>query len=200
MQRMPTTKTLHDLFVSELRDAYDGEKQLTKALPKLAKGASSEQLREALTSHKEETEGHIARLEQVFQALDERPRGKHCAGLAGIIEEGADVLQEDAEPSAMDAAIIGSAQRAEHYEMAAYGTLIAWADVLELPQASKLLQEILDEEKAADRKLTDLAEAGINAMATEGESGEADEEDEERPAPRAKAAGAGGSSAKAGRR
>lgn len=193
------TKTLHELFVAELRDAYDGEKQLLKALPKLAKGSSTEELRDALLQHKEETEGHVTRLEQVFEMMEERARGKHCAGLAGIIEEGSEVLQEDAQPPVLDAAIIASAQRAEHYEMAAYGTLVAWADALQMPKASKLLQQTLDEEKAADEKLTQLAEAGINAMAMEGEEGEA--EAEERTAtPRARAAGAGQSSRSGGRR
>jgi ferritin-like metal-binding protein YciE len=175
---MPTTKNLHDLFLDELRDAYSGEKQLTKALPKLAKGASSDDLRDALTSHLEETHGQIARLEKIFGKLGEKARGKHCAGLAGIIEEGADVLEEDAEPFAMDAAIIASGQRAEHYEMAAYGSLIAWADALGLPQVSQLLQQTLDEEKAADEKLTELAEAGINEMAAASEPGDEEDDDD----------------------
>lgn len=173
---MATTKTLHDLFVDELRDAYNGEKQLLKALPKLAKGSSSDELRNALLAHLEETQGQVGRLEEIFETLDEKVRGKHCAGLAGIIEEGADVLEEDAEPLALDAAIIASAQRAEHYEMAAYGTLIAWADALDLPEVSKLLQATLREEKAADEKLSALAESGINAMAAAAEPGGDDEE------------------------
>lgn len=162
---MPQTGTLHDAFIDELRDAYDAEKQLTKALPKLAKAAASADLRQAFEDHLEETRGHVERLEQVFASIDEKVRGKHCDGIAGIIEEGKSVMEEDFDEQAMDACLIASGQRAEHYEMAAYGTLVAWATAMGHTEAANLLQETLDEEKAADEKLTSLAEGGINAAA-----------------------------------
>ena len=170
---------LRDALVEEIKDLYNAEKQLTKALPKLAKRATSDELREAFESHLEETEGQITRLERVFELLDEKPRGKHCAGIAGIIEEGGDVMEEDAEDSVMDAMLIASGQRAEHYEIGAYGSVIAWAEALELTEVAQLLNETLAEEKAADEKLSALAESGINEAATAGES-EDDEEDDTR--------------------
>ena len=157
--------TLHDAFIDELRDAYDAEKQLIKALKKMAKAASSPELRAAFESHMEETEGQVARLEEVFGTLDEKVRGKHCDGIAGIIEEGKGVMEEDFDEATLDACLIASGQRAEHYEMAAYGTLIAWAKAMGHTEAVDLLQENLDEEKAADAKLSALAEGGINRTA-----------------------------------
>jgi ferritin-like metal-binding protein YciE len=154
--------TLHDAFLDELRDAYDAEKQLTKALPKLAKAATAADLRQAFESHLEETRGHIEKLEQVFGSLDEKVRGKHCDGIAGIIEEGKSVMEEEFDDETMDACLIAAGQRAEHYEMAAYGTLVAWAKAMGHDEAAGLLGEILEEEKAADGKLTSLAEGGIN--------------------------------------
>lgn len=162
---MASQGTLHDAFLDELRDAYNAEKQLTKALPKLAKAATAEQLRQAFTSHLEETRGHLAKLEQVFGSLGEKVRGKHCDGMAGIIEEGKSVMEEDFDDSTMDACLIASGQRAEHYEMAAYGTLVAWAQAMGHDEAVGLLEQILAEEKAADQKLSSLAEGGINASA-----------------------------------
>jgi ferritin-like metal-binding protein YciE len=178
---------LREALVEEIRDLYNCEKQLLKALPKLAKGASSDELREAFESHLEETEGQVTRLERVFELLEEKPRGKHCAGIAGIIEEGNDVLQEDMEDSVLDACLIAAGQRAEHYEVAAYGTSIAWAEALELGDVAQLLRETLEEEKAADKKLSALAESGINDAATAGESEEEMDEDKKtnRSAPRA---------------
>jgi len=178
---------LREALVDEIRDLYNAEKQLTKALPKLAKSATSEELREAFESHLEETEGHVSRLERVFELLDEKPRGKHCAGIAGIIEEGSDMMQEDMEDSVMDACLIAAGQKAEHYEITSYGTVIAWAEALELTEIAQVLQETLAEEKAADEKLTALAESGVNEAATAGaEEAEDDEdmedEDEEEPA------------------
>ena len=170
---------LRDAFVDEIKDLYSAEKQLTKALPKLAKAATNDELREAFESHLEETEGHISRLEQVFELLDEKPRAKHCAGIAGIIEEGGDTLQQDAEDAVMDACLIAAGQRAEHYEMAAYGTVIAWSEALGLNDVAMILKETLAEEKAADKKLSMLAESGINQAATAGESEEMQEDDEE---------------------
>jgi ferritin-like metal-binding protein YciE len=174
---MAENGTLHDAFLDELRDCYDAEKQLMKALPKLAKAASSAPLREAFESHLEETRGHAERLEQVFEGLGEKARGKHCDGIAGIIDEGKSIMEEDFDEATMDACLIAAGQRAEHYEMAAYGTLVAWAHGMGHEEAARLLQEILDEEKAADEKLTSLAEGGINQQAAD--SAHAGEEDEE---------------------
>jgi ferritin-like metal-binding protein YciE len=192
---MAEAGTLHTAFIDELRDSYDAEKQLTKALPKLAKAASNPQLRQAFESHLKETEGHVERLEQVFESLNEKVRGKHCDGIAGIIEEGKSVMDEDFDETTMDACLIASGQRAEHYEMAAYGTLIAWAEAMGHTEAAKLLQQTLNEEKAADKKLSALAEGGINRSAADA----AHMEDHEEPV------GAGArsgrkSSAKSGRR
>ena len=175
---MAEAGTLHDAFIDELRDTYDAERQVTKALSKLAKAASSPDLREAFTSHLEETQGQIARLEEVFELLGERVRGKHCDGMAGIIEEGKSIMEEDFDDDAMDACLIAAGQRAEHYEMAAYGTLVAWATAMGHDDVVPLLQQNLDEEKAADQKLTSLAEGGINESAADAAHPEEDEEDE----------------------
>jgi ferritin-like metal-binding protein YciE len=164
---MADAGTLHDAFIDELRDTYDAERQLAKALPKLAKAASNPDLRQAFESHLEETQGHIERLEQVFESLDEKVRGKHREGIAGIIEEGKTIMEEDFDDTTMDACLIAAGQRAEHYEMAAYGTLVAWAEAMGHNEAVELLQQTLDEEKAADEKLTSLAESGINQNAAE---------------------------------
>ena len=174
---MADTGTLHDAFIDELRDTYDAEKQLTKALPKLAKAATNTKLRAAFETHLQETQGQIARLEQVFESLDEKVRGKHCDGIAGIIEEGKSIMEEDFDEATMDACLIASGQRAEHYEMAAYGTLVAWAQTMGHTQAANLLQQTLDEEKAADEKLSGLAEGGINQGAAD--AAQPDEEDAE---------------------
>jgi ferritin-like metal-binding protein YciE len=162
---MAENGTLHDAFLDELRDLYDAEKQLTKALPKLAKSATSPKLREAFESHLEETRGQIERLEQVFESLEQKPRGKHCEGIAGIIEEGKSIMEEDFDDLAMDACLIAAGQRAEHYEIGAYGTMIAWAEAMGHGEAAALLQKNLAEEKAADKKLSALAEGGINQQA-----------------------------------
>jgi ferritin-like metal-binding protein YciE len=180
---MAQAGTLHEAFIEELRDTYDAEKQLIKALPKLAKAAASTDLRTAFETHLEETRGHVERLEQVFESLDEKPRGKHCEGIAGIIEEGKSIMEEEFDDATMDACLIAAGQRAEHYEMAAYGTLIAWAQSMGHTEATNLLQEILDEEKAADQKLSSLAEGGINQEAADAaHSEDEDEEEEEAPA------------------
>jgi len=176
---MAESGTLHDAFLDELRDVYDAEKQLTKALQKMASSATSPVLRDAFESHLKETRGQVERLDQVFEGLGEKARGKHCEGIAGIIEEGKAVMNEDFDESTLDACLIASGQRAEHYEMAAYGTLVAWARAMGHSEAADLLQETLDEEKATDEKLTALAEAGINQDAAEGARGEEDEEDEQ---------------------
>ena len=179
---MADAGTLHDAFLDELRDAYDAEKQITKALPRMVKAATSPELRAAFEAHLEETRGQIERLEQVFEGLDEKVRGKHCDGMAGIIEEGKSTMEEDFDETTMDACLIASAQRVEHYEMAAYGTLVAWALVLGHAEAADLLQQTLDEEKAADEKLSSLAEEGINQEAADA-AHPADEEEEEELAP-----------------
>ena len=165
---MTETKSFRDAFLDELRDAYDGEKQLLKALPKLAKTATSPILKDAFESHLEETRGQVGRLEQVFELLEEKVRGKHCEGLAGIIEEGKSIMEEDFDNATMDACLVAAGQRAEHYEMAAYGTLVAWAEAMGRSDVAALLQETLDEEKAADEKLTSIAEGGVNEQASEG--------------------------------
>jgi ferritin-like metal-binding protein YciE len=174
---MAETATFHDAFIDELRDTYDAERQLTKALTKLAKAATSPQLRKAFETHLEETHGQIGRLERVFEGLDEKVRGKHCDGIAGIIEEGKSIMEEDFDETTMDACLIAAGQRAEHYEMAAYGTLIAWAKAMGHTEAVDLLQKNLDEEKAADAKLSALAEGGINRTAAAAAHSDEDEEE-----------------------
>jgi ferritin-like metal-binding protein YciE len=176
---MAEAGTLHDAFIDELRDTYDAERQLTKALPRLAKAATNPKLRKAFEMHLEETKGQIERLEQVFASLDEKVRAKHCDGIAGIVDEGKAIMEEDFDEATMDASLIAAAQRAEHYEMAAYGTLVAWARAMGHDEAANLLQETLDEEKATDEKLSEIAEAGINqAAASAAHAGEGEEEEE----------------------
>ena len=192
---MAEGSTLHDAFIDELRDTYDAERQLTKALGKLAKAATASELRQAFASHLEETQGHIQRLEQVFESLDEKARGKHCDGIAGIIDEGKAIMEEDFDDATMDACLIAAGQRAEHYEMAAYGTLVAWARAMGHDEAADLLQETLDEEKAADEKLSGIAEAGINESAAAAAQPADDDDDGEddrpaKPGPRAAGTGA----------
>ncbi len=165
---MPQMRTLQDALIDEVRDLYHAEKQLVKALPKMAKAASHEELRAALQAHLAETENQVSRLERVFELFDLKPRAKTCPGMAGIIEEGSEMLEEDAEDSVRDAMIIAAAQRAEHYEIAAYGTACAWAEELGLSDVANVLRETLNEEEATDKKLTTLAEGRINAAASEG--------------------------------
>jgi ferritin-like metal-binding protein YciE len=190
---MAESGTLHDAFLDELRDAYDAEKQLTKALPKMAKAATSPVLRDAFETHLEETRGHIDRLEQVMEGLGEKVKGKHCDGMAGIIEEGKSAMDQDFDETTMDACLIAAAQRAEHYEMAAYGTLAAWAKAMGHTEAAELLNETLEEEKATDEKLTSLAEAGINQEAADAAHGDDESEDEEEAQPVSKTSSRGAS-------
>lgn len=173
--------TLHEMLVDEIKDLYHAEKQLTKALPKMAKAATHEDLREAFEMHLEETREQITRLEEVFEALGEKVKAKPCPGMAGIIEEGNDTMQEDAEGAVLDAALIAAAQRAEHYEIGAYGTCAEWARLLGLDEVVSLLETTLEEEKAADQKLTELAESEINQAAVA--EGQSDEEEDEEEAP-----------------
>jgi ferritin-like metal-binding protein YciE len=154
---MSDSKTLHDLFVDELKDSYDHEKQLVKALKKMAKAASHPDLAAAFRSHLEETQGQVATLEEVFELLELKPRGKHCAGIAGIIEEGGEAIEEMDKSPVLDAALIGGGKRAEHYEIAAYAAMIAMGNQLGLHEAVKKIQGILDEEIACDAKLDELA-------------------------------------------
>lgn len=149
---------LRETFIDELRDVLDAEKQLLKALPKLAKAAENEDLKAAFEQHTEETENQIERLKEVFELFEEEPRGKKCKGMEGLIEEGAEMIEEDAG----DAALICAAQKAEHYEIATYGSLAAWATLLGEEQAVEILEEILEQEKETDEKLTELAESVVN--------------------------------------
>jgi ferritin-like metal-binding protein YciE len=178
---------LRDALVDEIKDIYNAEKQIVKALPKMVKGAKSDELRDAFESHLEETHNQVTRLERVFELLDEKPRGKHCAGMAGILEEGSETLEEDAEDSVKDAKLIAGGQRVEHYEITAYGTAIAWAEALGLTEIAEVLGESLAEEKAADEKLSAIAESGINDAATAGESEDDMEEDDDETTPRSAA-------------
>ena len=179
---MSESQNLYDAFIDEVRDVYDAENQLLKALPKMSSAATSPELKAAFDSHLEETKGQIARLEKVFLSIDEKVQGKHCDGIEGIIEEGAAVMKEDFDETAMDACLIAAGQRAEHYEMAAYGTLVAWARSLGQAEAAELLELNLNEEKAADEKLTAIAEAGINDEAASLAMVDEDELEEEEEA------------------
>jgi ferritin-like metal-binding protein YciE len=161
---------LKKLYIDELKDLYSAENQLVKALPKLAKAASSKELRAGFEGHLEQTKGHLQRLEQIFEMLDESPKGKKCRGMEGLVEEGSEVMEEDFEDAVLDAALIGAAQRVEHYEIAGYGTVRALAEELGESDHASLLEETLEEEKETDEKLTQLAKQ-INAQANE-ESGE----------------------------
>ncbi len=150
-------RTFEDLLVDEIKDLYDAEHQLTKALPKMAKAASSPNLKSAFESHLKETEGHIRRLEQVFDGLGKKPTRKTCAAMKGLVEEGSQVIEEEMDPDVKDAALIGAAQRVEHYEMAGYGTVRTFAHLLGHHDLEAILQSTLDEEGEADHNLTDLA-------------------------------------------
>jgi ferritin-like metal-binding protein YciE len=158
-------KTLEDLFVHFLRDMYYAEKQVLKALPKMSRKADAEELRAAFDHHREETEQHVANLEQVFELLELRPRGVTCEAIDGILEEGKEIMSEADDADARDAGMIAAAQAVEHYEITRYGTLIAWANQLGKQDAAKLLRANLEQEYAADRKLTELAEKTLNRQA-----------------------------------
>ena len=160
-------RTLSDLLVEQLRDLYSAEGQLVKALPKMAKGATCDKLRAAIESHLEETKGQVSRLEQIFEQLEASPKGKKCRAMEGLVLEGKEALEEDMEPAIRDAAIIAAAQRVEHYEMAAYGTARTFATVLGKDEVAELLQETLDEEAAANDKLTEIATDSVNHDAAE---------------------------------
>src|SRR6202040_1710246 len=165
---------LRQLYIDELKDLYSAENQLVKALPKMAKAASSQELRQGFEKHLEQTKGHVQRLEKIFQALGESPKGKTCKGMQGLIEESSEATEEDYNGSVMDAALIGAAQRVEHYEIAGYGTVRSMAETLEESNHVALLEKTLEEEKETDEKLTELAEQ-INTQANESGNEQRDE-------------------------
>ncbi|MEO7996522.1 MAG: DUF892 family protein [Gemmatimonadaceae bacterium] len=197
---MAESQTLHDLFVDELKDSYDHEKQLVKALRKMSKSATHPDLAAAFASHLEETNGQVAILEEVFGLLEMRPKGKHCAGIAGIIEEGNDAIEEHDKSPLLDAALVGGGKRAEHYEIAAYTTMIAMARELGLDEIAGRLDEILQQEIACDQKLDQL---GAMLLPLANSSDDVDDSDDDesdnagRTATAKKSAGKKGSAKKA---
>ena len=178
-------QALRDLYVDELKDLFDAENRILKALPKMAKASTSEKLRAGFEEHLEQSRGHVDRLKEIFNALGEKPSGKKCNGMIGLLKEGEEMMAEDFDGEVMDAALISAAQRVEHYEMAAYGCVRTWADLLGETEASALLEKTLDEEKETDEKLTELAEE-INVEAKD--QGEETEEEEETPHRKARSA------------
>jgi ferritin-like metal-binding protein YciE len=160
-------KSLEDLFIDELKDMYNAENQLTRALPKMAKKANSDELRKAIETHLEETQNQIERLEKVFEELNQTAKGKTCQAMKGLIEEGTEIMEETSEDVVRDAGIISAAQKVEHYEIASYGTLVTFAKNLGYNKAAELLEQTLEEEKKTDQLLTDLAVSGINQEAEE---------------------------------
>lgn len=173
--------SLRDVLTESVRDLYNAETQLVKALPRMAKAASSPELKAAFTEHLEETRRQVERLDQVCELLGVKAKGKTCQAMKGLIEEGAEIIAEDGDPSAKDAALIGAAQKVEHYEIAGYGTARTFASILGEDDVAALLQATLDEEGAADEKLTSIAESGLNQEAAGAEEGEEDEEEAEVP-------------------
>ncbi len=161
-----SNESLKKLYVDELKDLFSAENQLVKALPKMAKAASSDELRAGFEKHLEQTKGHVQRLEEIFQSLDESPRGKKCVGMEGLVKEGSEVMAEDFDDAVLDAGLIGAARRVEHYEMAAYGAVCEFAHVLGQSRHASLLEKTLAEEKQTDDKLAELAKE-INAQANE---------------------------------
>jgi len=173
-------RNLEDLFVAELRDIYHAEKQLLKALPRMARASGSGELRNAFQEHLEQTQHQVERLEDVFAELDQKAKGKTCEAMEGLVAEGKDVINNAVEPDARDAGLIASAQKVEHYEIASYGCLVSWAEQLGHQRAVELLKQTLAEEKAADQKLTELAERRTNREAQQGD-GQAGERPAEQP-------------------
>jgi ferritin-like metal-binding protein YciE len=160
--------SLETLYVEELRDLYNAENQLLKALPKMARAASSPELKQAFEEHLDQTQEHVDRLEEIFDKLGQSPKGKKCKAMEGLIEEGSEILEEEGENSVIDAGIIAAAQKVEHYEIASYGTVRAFANMLGEEDAAELLQQTLDEEGETDKRLTELAEEIVNVEATAG--------------------------------
>jgi ferritin-like metal-binding protein YciE len=173
---MARLNSLDDLLVHELQDIYHAEGQILKALPKMIKAASHPELQAAFEEHLAQTEGHIERLDQAFKLLGVPAKGKKCDGMAGLLEEGKKTMEQDAAPSVMDAALIAAAQKVEHYEIASYGCVCTYAEMLGYDQVHDLLGENLDEEETTDERLTALAESVINVDAEEGDEVEAEEE------------------------
>ena len=178
-------ETLQELYLEQLKDIYDAENQLMKALPKMAKAATNEELRAAFEQHLEQTQEHVSRLEQIFEELGEKAKGQKCKGMQGLLEEAKDMMEEDADEDVMDAALICGAQKVEHYEIAAYGTLRTYAEMLGFDDQADLLQETLDEEKDTDENLTELAVSCVNLEADEGGEDEEEEEEEEQASAKA---------------
>ena len=160
---------LKDLLIEELQDIYSAENQLLKALPKMAKNATSPELKQGFEKHLKETEGHVARLENIFEKLEAKARGPKCKAMEGLIEEGKEMIDDHDDPEELDAGLICAAQKVEHYEIASYGTVISWANTLDLSDIAEELEKTLEEEKATDEKLTELAEKSINVEAAAGE-------------------------------
>jgi ferritin-like metal-binding protein YciE len=175
-------ESLQQLYLEELRDIYDAENQLLKALPKMAKAAQNEELKAAFEQHLEQTEEHVERLNRVFEELDEKPKGTKCEAMKGLLDEGKKMMDETADEETLDAALIAAAQKVEHYEIGTYGTLRTWAELLGFDEQAELLQETLDEEKDTDENLTELAVSSINLEAA-GEEAEEEEEEEEEEQP-----------------
>jgi ferritin-like metal-binding protein YciE len=173
-------ESLEGLLQDELKDIYDAEKQLTKALPKMAKKATNDELRQAFEEHLQQTEQHIERLDQVFEQLDMPARGKKCEGMRGLIAEGQEMMSEAEDDATRDAVMIASAQKVEHYEIASYGSVRTWANLLGKSKVAALLEETLDEEKEADQRLTSIAESIVNPEAARGEQDEEEEPGEMR--------------------
>ncbi len=192
---------LQDLMVDNLKDLYSAETQMLKAMPRVAKKIQNEQLRSAFEMHMKETEEHIERLEQIFEQLGEKPTGKKCKGMEGLLEENKELLSEDAEQDVLEAGLIVGAQKVEHYEIAGYGSAVTFAKLLGNDQAARLLAQSLDEEERTDKKLTAIAESTINIQAAQG--GDVEEETMTRSSGRSRSNGGGGarksSSARRGR-
>jgi ferritin-like metal-binding protein YciE len=180
-------ETLKDLYIEELRDIFDAENQLLKAMPKMTKAATAESLRDAFQEHEDVTRGQVDRLEQIFERLGEKAKGKKCKAMEGLLEEAKELLGEDAAEDVMDAGLIAAAQRVEHYEIAVYGTLRTYAEQLGFDEDAELLQETLDEEKETDEKLSEIA---IDCVNVEAEEGEEETEEEQPKAPTKRGGGA----------
>jgi ferritin-like metal-binding protein YciE len=177
---------LHELYVEQLRDLYSAENQLVKALPKMAEAATTDELRTAFEEHLEQTQGHVQRLETIFENLGEKPTGEKCKGMEGLVEEGSEVIEnDDFEGELKDAALIAAAQRVEHYEIAGYGTVRTFASLLEDDEAVELLEQTLEEEKETDQKLTEIAESvNLEAQGQEGQEQDEEAGAEEKAKPR----------------
>jgi ferritin-like metal-binding protein YciE len=171
---------LKDLYIDELKDIYDAENRLVKALPKMARAATSDELRSGIEAHLEQTRGHVERLQEIFDGLGQKPSGKKCSGMIGVLKEGEEIMDEDFEGEVMDAALIAAAQRVEHYEIAAYGCVAAWADLLGETDAVALLERTLEEEKETDQKLTELSrQINVEAKDESEDSEQASEQESE---------------------